>query len=321
MSGAMAAISVHELTKQYGKQVAVDRISFQVEEGEIFGFLGPNGAGKTTTIRMLTNLTPPTTGTATILGMDTARHSLAVKAVVGIVPEFSNVFPELTTLANLTFTGALYGLSRSRRNERAKELCSLFGLEEHLGKKAGELSLGLKRRLTLAMSIMHDPRIVFLDEPSSGLDVVGARAIRDIVREMNGKGVTFFLTTHNMDEANQLCHRIAVINQGRVIAVDTPDGLKRAATESQSVEVAFDRGLSEEEAGDLCRLDTCSEARPQDERYRLLTSDPPRVLAALYPFMDKHGLKPSSINTLGPSLEDVFLKLTGSDKEVVKDAG
>lgn len=314
------AIEVHELTKLYGQNLAVDQISFQVESGEIFGFLGPNGAGKTSTIRMLANLTPSSKGTATILGMDTVRDSLAVKAAIGIVPEISNVFPELTTLANLTFTGALYGLRRSRRNERARELLSLFGLEEHNDKKAGELSLGLKRRLTLAMSIMHDPRIVFLDEPSSGLDVVSAHAIRDIVRDMNDRGVTFFLTTHNMDEANQLCRRIAVINRGRIIAVDTPERLKRAATESQVVEVAFDRSLSEKEAAELCRLDRCDEVRPHNERYRLMTSDPSRVLQALYPFMHTYGLKPLSINTLGPSLEDVFLKLTGSGEEVGGDA-
>jgi ABC-2 type transport system ATP-binding protein len=313
------AIVVNDLTKHYGNVVAVDHISFQINEGEIFGFLGPNGAGKTTTIRMLMNLTPPTAGTAEVLGMDSAKDSLAVKAVVGIVPEVSNIFPELTVQANLTFTGALYGLSRRDRTRRADELMGIFDLEEHRDKKGDKLSLGLRRRLTLAMSIMHRPRVVFLDEPSSGLDVVSARDIRDIIMNMKKEGVTFFLTTHNMDEANQLCQRIAVVNQGRIIAVDTPDRLKQAATEVQAVEVVFDRALDPSEVSELSRQECCGELRQGEDSYRILTEDPSLVLGAIYPFMEKHNLKPLSINTFGPSLEDVFIKLTHKEKGAADD--
>jgi ABC-2 type transport system ATP-binding protein len=311
-----ASIEVSGLTKYYGELLAVDHASFEVEPGEIFGFLGPNGAGKTTTLRMLTNLTRPSEGSALILGMDTVRDSISIKSVVGIVPEASNVFFELTTVSNLTFTGALYGMRRSQRAARAAELVGLFDLEPHKDRKAAELSLGLRRRLTIAMSLMHRPRVVFLDEPTSGLDVESSRLIRDIVLDLHRKGVTTFITTHNMEEANQLCHRIAVINHGDLIAVDTPERLKQAATEAQAIEVAFDRAVSEEEEKGLWSLPCVSDVRPLGDKYHLVTSDPPCVLEAIYPFMSERGLKPVSVNTFGPSLEDVFVKLTAKSEDV-----
>ncbi len=315
----VSSIEVEALTKYYDSFLAVDHVSFEVAAGEIFGFLGPNGAGKTTTLRMLTNLTRPSEGSARVLGMDTVRDSLAIKRVIGIVPEASNIFSELTTTANLTFTGVLYGVPRKKAADRAAELVKAFGLTEHAGKKAAALSLGLRRRLTIAMSLMHEPRVVFLDEPTSGLDVESARLIRGIVRDLHDGGVTVFITTHNMEEANQLCQRIAVINRGRLIAVDTPERLKQAASESQVVEVSFDRHLSEGEERGLLELPCVSEARPLGDKYHLVASDPPCVLEAIYPFMEERGLKPVSLNTFGPSLEDVFVKLTGSGESGGRD--
>ncbi|MHB8894840.1 MAG: ABC transporter ATP-binding protein [Candidatus Geothermincolia bacterium] len=309
------SIEVKELTKYFDDLLAVDHVSFSVEAGEIFGFLGPNGAGKTTTMRMLTNLTRPTEGSASILGMDTVRDSLPIKALVGIVPEASNVFFELTTLANLTFTGALYGLTRKATAARADELIALFGLEAHRDKKSVELSLGLRRRLTIAMSMVHSPRVVFLDEPTSGLDVESSRLIRGIVQDLHKDGVTVFITTHNMEEANQLCHRIAVINASKLIAIDTPERLKQAATESQSVEVSFDRMLDAGEEAGLSGLPCVLELRSLGDKYHLVTSDPPCVLEAIPAFMSERGLKPVSINTYGPSLEDVFVQLTAKGDE------
>lgn len=314
-----SSIRVEELTRYYGKLLAVDHVSFEVDPGEIFGFLGPNGAGKTTTLRMLTNLTRPSSGSATILGMDTVKDALRVKAVTGIVPEASNVFAELTTTQNLTFTGALYGMRMKARARRAAELVGLFGLDEHADRKAGQLSLGLKRRLTIAMSLMHEPRVVFLDEPTSGLDVESSRLIRDIVRDLHSSGVTTFITTHNMEEANQLCHRIAVINTGRLIAVDSPEKLKRAAAESQAVEVSFDRALTEDEEATLTGLQGVTELRVMGDKYHLVTSDPPAILQAVCPMMAEYGLKPITLNTFGPTLEDVFVKLTRNGKGKTPD--
>jgi ABC-2 type transport system ATP-binding protein len=165
------------------------------------------------------------------------------------------------------------------------------------------------------MSIMHDPRVVFLDEPTSGLDVESARMIREIIRDLHNQGVTVFITTHNMEEANQLCERIAVINQGRLVAIDTPERLKQAATESQVVEVAFSRPLSKAEQDQLSNVSCVGALRPLGDKYHLVVSDPTCVLQALWPFLQENQLEPVSINTYGPSLEDVFVKLTGAGGE------
>lgn len=311
---APPAIGALGLTRYYGHVLAVDHISFEVEPGELFGFLGPNGAGKTTTIRMFMNLLEPSEGTATVHGLDSVRDSLSVRSIVGIVPEISNVFPEITAAANLTFTGALYGLSRRQRSSRASELLQLFGLEEYAGRKAARLSLGLKRRLAIAMSLVHRPRVLFLDEPTSGLDVASSRSIREIVGKLNAEGVTFFLTTHNMEEAGQLCDRIAVVNHGKVIAVDTPTKLKRAASNARIVEVAFDRPPAGDSEAALAAIDCVTGVTAAADSFRLLTSDPDRTLRALLRFMEDRGLKALSVNTPGPTLEDVFLQLTGGER-------
>ncbi len=310
-----SAIEVEGLTKLFGQLVAVDHVSFDVAEGEVFGFLGPNGAGKTTTMRMLTNLTRPSEGRARIMGLDTVRDSIAVRTAIGIVPEASNTFSELSTLNNLVFTGALYGMRPKNRARRAAELIELFGLESHRTKRADQLSLGLRRRLTIAMSLMHDPGVVFLDEPTSGLDVESSRLIRSIVTDLHRAGVTVFITTHNMEEANALCERIAVIDHGNLIAVDTPQRLKQAATESQAIEISFERPLGTAEEARLGQLAGVHELRPLGDKYQLMTSDPPAVLQALFAVVCETGLKPISISTLGPSLEEVFVQLTAK-KEV-----
>ncbi len=313
-AGMVATIEVEGLTKFYRQLLAVDHISFDVQEGEIFGFLGPNGAGKTTTMRMLTNLTRPSEGAARIMGLDTVRDSIAVKTVIGIVPEASNTFSELTTLNNLVFTGALYGMRSRDRTKRAAELIEIFGLGEHREKRADQLSLGLRRRLTIAMSLMHGPRVVFLDEPTSGLDVESTRLIRNIVLDLHRQGVTVFVTTHNMEEANSLCQRIAVIDHGHLIAVNTPERLKQAATESQAVEISFAVRPGPEDVVALRELAAVSELRILGDKYHLVTSDPPAVLSALFGLVCARGLKPVSVSTLAASLEEVFVQLTGGKR-------
>jgi ABC-2 type transport system ATP-binding protein len=310
------AVGAQELTKYYDSLLAVDHISFDIRQGELFGFLGPNGAGKTTTIRIFMNLTRPSEGAASVYGMDTVRDTLAVKSVVGIVPEVSNVFPEITALSNLTFTGALYGMGRKERSSRATELLGMFDLEEYGGMKAGQLSLGLKRRLAIAMSMVHRPRVLFLDEPTSGLDVTASRAIREIVHKLNSEGVTFFLTTHNMEEANQLCGRIAVINHGKIIAVDTPERLRQAASEARAIEVTFDRRPTTNEEAGLSGVEGVSGVGTAGESFRLFTADPESTLRSLFMFMEERDLRARSVNTPGPTLEDVFVKLTSEEQEV-----
>ena len=236
-----SAIEVINLTKQYTNVLAVDRINFGVEGGEIFGFLGPNGAGKTTTIRILTGLTKPSGGEAKIFGHDISREAITAKSYMGIVPEESNVYHDLSAWDNMMFTGELYHTSRAERERRGKELLDMFGLYDRRDEKVRGFSKGMKRRLTISMALINSPRLLFLDEPTAGLDVQSTLIIKGVIREQNKRGVTVFLTTHNIEEANVTCDRVAIINRGRIAVMDRPENLKKTIQSVQSVEVAFDK--------------------------------------------------------------------------------
>ena len=238
-------IEVKELTKRFGDFLAVDRISFDVRKGEIFGFLGPNGAGKTTTIRMLTGLSKSTAGNASILGFDIHSEIINVKKRIGVVPEISNLYDELSGIDNLIFISQLYGVPRSQRKKRAQDLLKTFGLYERKDGLFRTYSRGMKRALTIAAALIHNPEVIFLDEPTVGLDVVAARALRTLINDMRSKGTTVFLTTHYLEEADFLCDRMAIIVKGKIIRIDTPRALKDLA-ETNSLEEAFIRitGLS-----------------------------------------------------------------------------
>ena len=293
----------------YGRLLAVDHISFQVEKGEIFGFLGPNGAGKTTTIRMLTTLTKPSEGAAKIFGYDVQREPISAKERMGIVPEISNVYDELSAWDNLLFTAELYHVRKGEAEKRAKELLEMFDLYEKKRNKAKGFSKGMRRRLAIAMGLMNKPDLLFLDEPTSGLDVQSALIIKDIVRDLNREGSAIFLTTHNIEEANVLCGRVAIIHKGRIAAIDTPERLKRTIQSVQSVEVAFDPTPPNISA-DLEHIEGVNEVRKEGDKFRLYTNDPSTVLLNLWDYMKTRDLKPITVNTLGPSLEDVFVRLT-----------
>ncbi|MBN2230023.1 MAG: ATP-binding cassette domain-containing protein [Candidatus Thorarchaeota archaeon] len=302
------AISVTDLTKMFGDFTAVDHISFNVEQGEVFGFLGPNGAGKTTTTRMLTGISTPTTGTATI--MDHEIHSFAAKERMGVVTDLSNVYNDLSAWDNLIFTGKLYGLSRQKREQKAEELLEMFGLLEVRKDNVREFSGGMKRRLTIAMALINDADVLFLDEPTTALDVQSVRRIRELIRELNAEGTTIFLTTHNMAEANELCSRIAIINQGRIGTIGSPEELKQAMNKMHSIEVAFDRQLDSLKEK-MEELRTVSSVQKQGDKFWIFTHSPPEALAEIFTLAQHHDLKLLTVNTLGPSLEDVFLEITG----------
>jgi ABC-2 type transport system ATP-binding protein len=304
------AIESSDLTKYYRDLLAIDHISFEVEAGEVFGFLGPNGAGKTTTVRMLTTLLEPTEGTARIHGYDIRRQVYRAKRQFGMVPEESNIYDELTAWDNLMFTGQLYRVPRGARERRAEELLELFGLQEKRNVKVQFFSRGMQRRLTIAMALIHRPRLLFLDEPTTGLDVQSARAIKELIRQLNAKEVTIFLTTHQIEEASQLCDRVAIINHGQIAAIDTPERLKRAFQAVQSVEVGFDRSGPEHQAA-LAALAGVTTVVKQGDRWRLYTADPPALLPQVMAYAEGEHLRVMALNTLGPSLEDVFLKITG----------
>jgi ABC-2 type transport system ATP-binding protein len=304
------AIEVENLTKLYGDLLAVDHISFSVNESEIFGFLGPNGAGKTTTTRMLTGISTPTEGSAKIMGYDIRDQAVQAKEQMGIVTDISNVYLDLTAWDNLVFTAKLYGIPKGVREKRAKELLDTFGLLSVKDEKTRDFSGGMKRRLTIAMALVNEANVLFLDEPTAALDVQSVRTIRELIRNLNASGITIFLTTHNMHEASELCDRVAIINQGIISEIDTPEHLKQAMDRVHSVEIAFDEeqeGITEE----LRQLQSVREVEKRGTKIRLFTLEPPKTLSEVFEFSRSRNMHLMSINTLIPTLEDVFLELTG----------
>jgi ABC-2 type transport system ATP-binding protein len=304
------AIRAVSLTRVYGDLVAVDHVDFEVHRGEIFGFLGPNGSGKTTTVRMLTTLLEPTEGTALINGYDVCRQRYQVKQQFGFVPEESNVYTALSTWDNLMYTARLYCVPQGERERRACELLALFALEDKRDVKVQFLSKGMRRRLTVAMALIHRPPVLFLDEPLIGLDVHCAQLIKAQIRQLNAEGTTIFVTTHQIEVANQLCDRVAIIDLGRIAAVDRPERLKRAFQSVQSVEVALDGQETEQHEG-LKALPGVTEVLKQGDKVRLYTADPSAVIEEVVGYARSQGLHVLSLNTLGPSLEDAFLAITG----------
>ena len=301
-----SAIEVSNLTKHYGDILAVDHICFQVRKGEIFGFLGPNGAGKTTTIRMLTGIIKPDEGTASISGYDILREGLRSRQVTGVVPEMANAYIDLSALGNLTLMGELYGVAKEQRQKRASRLLRKVRLYDRRNSLVRSFSRGMKQRLLLCMALISEPQILFLDEPTSGLDVESQRLIKDMICEINRKETTVFLTTHNMEEANQLCDRIAIINRGRIVAIDTPEKLRMRSSGLDSVEISFGKKVRAEE---LMKLEGVRQVKKTGDKMRLYTDQPGTVLERVVDFARSAGLEIVTLNTLGPTLEDVFLKL------------
>lgn len=321
------AIEVRNLTKRYrssrkraqGDVLAVDHVSFDVRQGEIFGFLGPNGAGKTTTQRMLSTLLEPTEGHILVQGYDLARDAYPVKRQMGLVPEESNVYTELTAWDNLMFTASLYRVPRSERSARAQELLQLFDLWEKRHVKAENFSKGMRRRLSIAMAIIHKPTLLFLDEPAPGLDAHSTRTIHSLIRRLNAEGTTIFLTTHDIEEANQFCDRVAIINHGQIAAIDTPEALKQTFQRTQSVEVALQPN-GQAYGPSLAALPGVTEAVKMGDKWRLYTADPATLLPEVVHLSQELGLRLVSLNTLSASLEDVFLEITGAAKDDIQEA-
>lgn len=300
------ALEVINLTKYYGEILAVDHVSYQVKKGELFGFLGPNAAGKTTTIRMLTGVIKPDEGVASIFGHNILGEGIQARQLMGIVPEMANAYVDLSAWDNLTLVGELYGIPKKEKKERANELLNRFGIYERREQLVKGFSKGMKQKLLLCMALINNPQILFLDEPTSGLDVESQRLIRRMIREYNKDGVTVFLTTHNMEEANQLCDKIAIINHGKIAAIDSPEKLRLRSSGLRSIEVSFNKTVS---INDLLKVKGVREVKKIGDKMRLYLDDSNLVLEKIINFARSKGLKIISINTLAPSLEDVFLKL------------
>jgi ABC-2 type transport system ATP-binding protein len=302
-------IEARGLTRKYGDLVAVDRIDFAVGQGEIFGFLGPNGAGKSTTVRMLTGYLPPDGGYALIAGYDAHREPTLARSHIGVVPEEANVYADLSVWQNVMLMAELYGIGRARRTQRGGELLQEFGLAEKSRQRGRELSKGLRQRLMLCMALVSDPEILFLDEPTSGLDVASARLIREVVLRLNReRAMTVFLTTHNIDEADELCHRVAIINRGRLAAIDTPQALRAQIQSRRSVEVRFtDPSV---DVLDFVDHGAPSEIVRHTDGFRLYSRAPGKLAQEIAARAEARGVAIEEICTKTPSLEEAFLDIT-----------
>jgi ABC-2 type transport system ATP-binding protein len=312
----MDTVIADGLRKNYNDFTALDCVSFFIKKGEIFGLLGPNGAGKTTTIKMLSGLLRPSLGTATIIGHDVVSDPVAVKKSIGVVPETSNLYPELTCFENLVFAGRLYGIKSERVKIKADELLMMFGLSEKRDLLFAKLSSGMKRRLTVAASLIHDPQVLFLDEPTTGLDVMSARSLREIMQSLKNRGITILLTTHYIEEADRLCDRIAIIVKGRIMAIDAPATLKNSVGVEKAVDIKTvpDKLLGEI---DMAGLSSVKRVEMKEDGARFFIEDMNTFLSSFSAFAGAKGITIESVHTVSPSLEDAFVQITGLKSEIM----
>jgi ABC-2 type transport system ATP-binding protein len=311
------SIAVEGLSKHFEEVEAVSDLSFAVPRGELFGYLGPNGAGKTTTINMLTGLARPDSGRISIGGIDCTSNPRAAQHLVGVVPDESNLYPELTGFDNLCFCAALYGMGKAERQARARELLEAFDLKPAADRKFAGYSKGMKRKLTIAAGIIHKPPILFLDEPTTGIDVASARQLRQLIAALHRSGTTIFLTTHYIEEAERLCDRIAFIVRGRIVRIDTVERLVQPIREKQVVQI------------------TCVNM-PTDIQNKLRISFPDFIftipgssfirveaeqavhVGPLVRFLEDNGAEVSEARRVRPSLEDIFVSITGIKADALR---
>ena len=311
------AIVVENLAKHFEKIEALSGISFSLQPGELFGFLGPNGAGKTTTINMLTGLMRPDSGKIHIGGIDCTANPKAAQHLVGVVPDESNLYPELTGLDNLCFCAALYGMSKAQRKSRARELLDMFGLTKAADRRFGGYSKGMKRKLTIAAGMIHKPGILFLDEPTTGIDVASARQLRQLIADLHRAGTTIFLTTHYIEEAERLCDRIAFIVSGRIVRIDTVEDLLQPIQAKQVVQFSSSNplnGIQSKLSGSFPGLEFTI---PGHGVIRVESDEPIRV-GPLVRFLEEHGIEVLEARRMHPSLEDIFVTITGIEAEAMR---
>ena len=300
-------IRVSGLSNSYGQTVALDNVGFSVRSGEIFGYLGPNGAGKTTTINILSGLLRRDAGKIRVCGADIDCDPVAIKQQIGVAGEESNLYPELTCRRNLEYLGELYGLSRRSRQTKAAELLQEFDLADKAEAPFRALSRGMKRRLTIAAALIHSPRIVFLDEPTAGLDVPSARALRSLIRTINRNGTTVFLTTHNLAEAESLCERILILVKGRVVAEGTAGEITQRVTETHAISLVLSADVVAESLLQACPA--VKTAALSEGRWTLDVSDVHAATLEIAAFAEKSNFCILEITSAPTSLEDAFMTI------------
>ena len=306
------AVEVKELSKLYGSLVAVDHVSFEVKRKEIFGLLGPNGAGKTTTIRMICGMLRPTSGTAVVAGFDVSQKPQEVKRRIGLVPDISNLFGELSARVNLEFMGKLYGLDKKTRRERIDQVLELFHLKERQNDPVKYYSKGMHRRLTIAAALIHQPEILVMDEPTSGLDAQAARLVREITIDLNNEGRAILLTTHQIDEADRLAQRVGIIDRGRLIALNTPEQIKNSAEGMRALEIKILNEVDQQRwIPIISAVEGVDNVFLAEGKIRVLSKDLSQIIPAVVDLVDKHCGKIENISVAQPTLEDAYINLTG----------
>jgi ABC-2 type transport system ATP-binding protein len=307
----MFAIEVEKLAKHFGDFVAVDSLSFTVEQGEIFGLLGPNGAGKSTLIRMLTTLVPPTSGTARVNQFDIVRQANGVRQSIGVIPQAMTSDQELSAWENLTIFAKLYGIPREKRNRIIKQLLHEVDLEPWADKPVKMFSGGMRRRLEIARGLVHEPKIFFLDEPTTGLDPVSRVAVWEMLARLkHERELTILVTTHYMDEADKLCDRIAIVDHGKLVALDSPLKLKASVPGKNILEVSF-AGATLQWLETLKNLPDVAEVKTEENVFRISTENGPRTTIALMEAARSANATITSLSVQSTTLDDVFVHYTG----------
>ncbi len=304
-AGAGVMVDVRNLIKSYHHKTVVNNVSFAVRQAEIFGVLGPNGAGKTTILEMIEGIRTPNSGTAIVAGLDVRRQKSAVQCIIGVQLQATTLFPELTLLETLQFFAALYPKALDHR-----QLLSDVALEEKARAHPQDLSGGQRQRLALAIALVNDPQVLFLDEPTAGLDPQSRRTLWDIVLRLREQGKTILLTTHYMDEAQLLCDRIAIMDNGQIIALDTAAGLIGRLGAQATLACRLDGRATK---SDIEGLDGVTGVRQANERYIIYTNAMQSTLVALLAYADTNGITLADLQVRVPTLEDVFLELTGRE--------
>ena len=310
-------VRVANLKKMYGSFTAVDDVSFQIKKGEIFGFLGPNGAGKTSAINMIIGLSRPTAGEVEVGGVDVRQQTKKAQTIMGVVPDESNLYNEMDGFDNLCFCAALYGMRKKERESRALQLLELFRLKDAGKRPFKAYSKGMRRKLTIAAALIHSPQILFLDEPTTGIDVESSRQIREIIVGLKQEGTTVFLTTHYIEEAERICDRIAFIAKGQIVASGTLSELMENI--SYDYAVRFVTGKNAESLVDeLQSRFKGIKAATQPDRSLVMVSESRIPLFPLMEYFHDKGIEVYEARELRPSLEDVFVKLTGIESSVLE---
>ncbi len=306
-------IVVQNLSKRFGDFTAVDRVSFDVKRGEVYGWLGPNGAGKTTTIRMLLGLLKPSGGQARVLGYDPATQAKAMQAHVGYMSQLFTLYNDLTARENIRFYGQAYGLKRAELRRRQADILHMAGLQGRENTLTANLSGGWKQRLALGCAIVHRPQVLFLDEPTAGVDPISRREFWELIYSMAKQGVTILVTTHYMDEA-ELCQRVGFISEGRLVALDTPERLKQTQMQGQILEINTpdsDRAMRVLKAAQASGRLPCDEGALYGAQIHVVVPDAETFKDPVRVLLESEGVPVVSIHWIAPTLEDVFIQLTG----------